>query len=387
MLHPFSALAGRRAGATCACSRRPTSTCTSSPTTITPTRPNDTMGLPAPPRSSRRSAPRRATRSSIDNGDFLQGNPMGDYIAYERGMKAGDVHPVIAGMNTLGYEVGTLGNHEFNYGLEFLDKVARRRQLPVRLAPTWSGATLAADPRDDDATSQALRHRRHGRSTDGAGAEHPIKIGFIGFVPPQIMIWDAQPPRRQGRHPRHRRDGARPGCRRCARRAPTSSSPSPTPASTPSREPAHARTPRCSSPAVEGIDVVAHRPPALVFPGPRTSRASTGVDIADRHARRQAGGDGRLLGLAYGPDRPAARAATAASGRSSRTTSRRARSTSASTARSSPLVESDADGRSTRSQADHEATLAYVRRAGRRDRGAAPLLLRAGRRRSRRCRS
>ena len=26
----------------------------------------------------------------VDNGDFLQGNPMGDYIAYERGMKDGE---------------------------------------------------------------------------------------------------------------------------------------------------------------------------------------------------------------------------------------------------------------------------------------------------------
>ena len=34
----------------------------------------------------------------LDNGDFLQGNPMGDYIAYERGMKEGDMHPVIQAM-------------------------------------------------------------------------------------------------------------------------------------------------------------------------------------------------------------------------------------------------------------------------------------------------
>ncbi len=52
----------------------------------------------------------------IDNGDFLQGNPMGDYMAYQKGMKPGDVHPVIKAMNVLGYDCGTLGNHEFNYG-------------------------------------------------------------------------------------------------------------------------------------------------------------------------------------------------------------------------------------------------------------------------------
>lgn len=58
----------------------------------------------------------------VDNGDFLQGNPMGDYIAYERGMKEGDEHPVISAMNVLGYDASTFGNHEFNYGLDFLMK-------------------------------------------------------------------------------------------------------------------------------------------------------------------------------------------------------------------------------------------------------------------------
>lgn len=57
----------------------------------------------------------------VDNGDFLQGNPMGDYIAYERGMSEGKVHPIISAMNTLGFDCSTLGNHEFNYGLDFLD--------------------------------------------------------------------------------------------------------------------------------------------------------------------------------------------------------------------------------------------------------------------------
>ncbi|MFB3306909.1 metallophosphoesterase, partial [Pseudomonas sp. AMR01] len=59
---------------------------------------------------------------TLDNGDFLQGNPMGDYIAYERGMKEGDMHPVIQAMNTVGFDASTLGNHEFNYGLDFLMK-------------------------------------------------------------------------------------------------------------------------------------------------------------------------------------------------------------------------------------------------------------------------
>lgn len=54
----------------------------------------------------------------VDNGDLIQGSPMGDYMA-AKGIKAGEVHPVYKAMNPLGYDVGNIGNHEFNYGLEF----------------------------------------------------------------------------------------------------------------------------------------------------------------------------------------------------------------------------------------------------------------------------
>ena len=49
----------------------------------------------------------------LDNGDFLQGNPMGDYMAYQRGLADGDVHPIIAAMNAMDFDAATIGNHEF----------------------------------------------------------------------------------------------------------------------------------------------------------------------------------------------------------------------------------------------------------------------------------
>ncbi len=123
----------------------------------------------------------------VDNGDYLQGNPMGDYIAYKRGMKGGDLHPVIAGMNTLAYEAGTLGNHEFNYGVEFLDMVNAGATFPIVCANFAS--RLGAGPRDD-----ALHLKPYvilpRTITDGAGAPRAISVGVIGFVPPQIMLWD-----------------------------------------------------------------------------------------------------------------------------------------------------------------------------------------------------
>ncbi|MCF2903521.1 bifunctional 2',3'-cyclic-nucleotide 2'-phosphodiesterase/3'-nucleotidase [Octadecabacter sp. CECT 8868] len=123
----------------------------------------------------------------LDNGDFLQGNPMGDYIAYERGMDGDVTHPVITAMNTLGFDASTLGNHEFNYGLGFLEKSLAGAGFPVVCANV--AKSLGASPTEDDTLlpPYVILERV---LTDGSGETHPIKIGLIGFVPPQVMNWD-----------------------------------------------------------------------------------------------------------------------------------------------------------------------------------------------------
>jgi len=133
---------------------------------------------------------REATNSMlIDNGDFLQGNPMGDYIAYERGMKEGDMHPVISAMNTVGFEASTLGNHEFNYGLDFLMKSLAGAKFPVVSANV--AKEMGASPTADTTLVKPYVILEKAVK-DGAGADHTVKIGLIGFVPPQIMNWDAR---------------------------------------------------------------------------------------------------------------------------------------------------------------------------------------------------
>jgi 2',3'-cyclic-nucleotide 2'-phosphodiesterase / 3'-nucleotidase len=126
----------------------------------------------------------------LDNGDFLQGNPMGDYYAYERGMQDGDVHPIMKAMNVLDFDASTLGNHEFNYGLDFMFKVLDGANFPIVCANVARG-NLAENARDDDLIlpPYVILDRT---VTDGAGEEHPIRIGLIGFVPPQIMTWDSR---------------------------------------------------------------------------------------------------------------------------------------------------------------------------------------------------
>ncbi|MBO6893295.1 MAG: bifunctional 2',3'-cyclic-nucleotide 2'-phosphodiesterase/3'-nucleotidase [Roseibium sp.] len=152
-------------------------------------RPIDTAGL-ARTATLIRQIRNEATNSIlVDNGDFLQGNPMGDFIAYERGMREGDVHPVIKGMNVLDFDAATLGNHEFNYGLDFMMKVLSGADFPVVCANLVKGTSLGANARSDDLFLKPYVILEK-QIQDGAGNAHPIKIGFIGFVPPQIMNWD-----------------------------------------------------------------------------------------------------------------------------------------------------------------------------------------------------
>lgn len=150
-------------------------------------RPNDTMGLSRTASIIAEIRAEATNNLTVDNGDYFQGNPMGDWIAYARGMNAGDTHPVIAAMNAVGYDAGTLGNHEFNYGVPFLDLVNATAGFPVVCANF--ARSLGATPLEDDLHAPAYVILERSLS-DGAGATHPIKVGIIGFLPPQIMQWD-----------------------------------------------------------------------------------------------------------------------------------------------------------------------------------------------------
>lgn len=117
----------------------------------------------------------------VDNGDLIQGSPMGDYIA-AKGIKAGEVHPVYKAMNQLSYDVGNIGNHEFNYGLEFLAETINDADFPYVNANVF-------DKKTGEHYFKPYMIKSH-TFKDVDGIEHEIKVGYIGFVPPQIMVWD-----------------------------------------------------------------------------------------------------------------------------------------------------------------------------------------------------
>lgn len=123
----------------------------------------------------------------FDNGDFLQGNPLAEYIANSPRRRR--THPVIAAFNSLGYDAATLGNHEFNYGVGFLSTAIARAEFPVVSANI--ATRLGKSPLRDKTLVPpfALLKRR---MTDGTGRTHTLRIGVIGFAPPQIEIWDQE---------------------------------------------------------------------------------------------------------------------------------------------------------------------------------------------------
>lgn len=124
----------------------------------------------------------------FDNGDLLQGNPFADYKAKVEPVAEGEVHPIFAAMNALSYDAGTLGNHEFNYGLEFLNTALGGAAFPIL------NANIYEDDGDEDPENDVLAYEPYvileREVTADDGQTYPLRVGVIGFVTPQIMIWD-----------------------------------------------------------------------------------------------------------------------------------------------------------------------------------------------------
>jgi len=66
---------------------------------------------------------------TIENGDFLEGSPLAYYVARVR--HAHDPQPLMAIYNQINYDCGILGNHEFNYGQQYLQSAIKdaKRQI------------------------------------------------------------------------------------------------------------------------------------------------------------------------------------------------------------------------------------------------------------------
>jgi len=106
----------------------------------------------------------------LDAGDLLQGNSL-TYVA-ARVAPADQPHPVIAAMNAMHYDAAAVGNHEFNYGVPFLEKSVAQASFPF----------LASNAYRVDGS----RAFRAWTIVERGGA----RIGIVGATTPGSMLWD-----------------------------------------------------------------------------------------------------------------------------------------------------------------------------------------------------
>lgn len=105
----------------------------------------------------------------IDAGDLLQGNMLA-YVAAR--VTPDTINPIIASMNAMHYDASAIGNHEYNYGVPYLDRAVGQATFPF----------LSANTKRPDGTFPYAPYVLVQR----AG----IRIGIVGATTPGVMVWD-----------------------------------------------------------------------------------------------------------------------------------------------------------------------------------------------------
>lgn len=108
----------------------------------------------------------------LDAGDLLQGNPLA-YVAAR--VSTNRTNPIIAAMNAMHYDAAAIGNHEYNYGLPYLDSAVRQAAFPLLSANTYR------------ISPAGLHAYNPWTIVERAG----IKVGIVGATTPGVMVWDA----------------------------------------------------------------------------------------------------------------------------------------------------------------------------------------------------
>ena len=109
----------------------------------------------------------------LDGGDLLQGNPLA-YVAAK--VSRDRTNPIVAAMNAMRYDASAVGNHEYNYGVPYLDSAVRQARFPFLSANTYR-----VDP-------EGVHAFRPWTIIERAG----LKIGIVGATTPGVTLWDAE---------------------------------------------------------------------------------------------------------------------------------------------------------------------------------------------------
>jgi len=138
----------------------------------------------------------------FDSGDTIQGSVLADYQAQVQKIGCQEELGIYQAMDALGYDGGTAGNHEFNYGLPFLSQVTGTPMnvdgghtdrcagphFPLVLSNVYS----ARDGQPIFKPWAVVEKTIQVDTPNGKKRSVSLKVGIIGFTPPPIMEWDKQ---------------------------------------------------------------------------------------------------------------------------------------------------------------------------------------------------
>ena len=109
----------------------------------------------------------------IDSGDTIQGSPLESYHNRKNNQPP---DPMMLVMNSLHYDLMTVGNHEYNFGLKVLEKARGEARFPWVSANTYETGTNKT-------------HYQPYVIKEVAG----VRIGILGLTTPGIPNWDNAP--------------------------------------------------------------------------------------------------------------------------------------------------------------------------------------------------
>jgi 2',3'-cyclic-nucleotide 2'-phosphodiesterase/3'-nucleotidase len=138
----------------------------------------------------------------FDSGDTIQGSVLADYQAQVQKIGCQEELGIYQAMDAIGYDGGTAGNHEFNYGLPFLSQVTGTPMnvdgghtdrcagphFPLVLSNVFS----SRDGQPIFKPWAVVEKTIQVDTPNGKKRSVTLKVGIIGFTPPPIMEWDKQ---------------------------------------------------------------------------------------------------------------------------------------------------------------------------------------------------
>lgn len=116
----------------------------------------------------------------VDNGDLLQGSPLASYAAAFQ--DSYDTHPFIEVLNELGYDAAVMGNHEFNYGLDMLNRAVQASKFP------WLSANIVDEQSGEPAFGPPYIMKQMASG---------VKVALLGATTHYIPNWE-QPQNMKG---------------------------------------------------------------------------------------------------------------------------------------------------------------------------------------------